>query len=164
MLFNYPKSFNMQFVSEEIIEQVIDSYYSQDNKYEKDQEVFEKEQPCYIALLADEGFEILTDDEYELLWFNATIIYSAAKIIQPNIAEFEQEKIEDFDEKNWEVLERNVTGTFRDRVTPFFQDYPQEDLLAFVEDSLESDEDVVITSTGRELIFVACKTLIDCLC
>lgn len=153
----------MDFVSEEIIEQVIDSYYSQDTKYDKDREAFEKEQPTFIALLADEGYDILSDDEYELLWFNATIIYSAAKIVKPLQKEFDQQTIEEFEEKNWEVLEENVVGSFRDRITPFFENHNQEDLLAFLEDSLESDEDVVISNSGRELIFVACKTLVDCL-
>ena len=66
-------------------------------------------------------------------------------------------------EKNWEILEANVVGSFRDRITPCFENTNQEDLLAFLEDSLESDEDVVISNSGRELIFVACKTLVDCL-
>ena len=46
----------------------------------------------------------------------------------------------------------------------FFENYQQEDLLAFVEDSLIDDEDEIVTKVGREPMFVALKSIIDCLC
>ena len=45
----------------------------------------------------------------------------------------------------------------------FFEDYAQEDMLAFVEDNLVEDEDSTITKEGREPIFVALKSVIDVL-
>ena len=53
---------------------------------------------------------------------------------------------------------------FRERLDVFFQDYFQEDLLAFVEDSLSEEEEEMVTKIGREPMFVALKTIIDCWC
>ena len=59
-------------------------------------------------------------------------------------------------------LETVKSNNSRDRMTVFFDDSDQEDLLAFVEDALvEDDEDSVVTKEGREPIFVALKTVID---
>jgi hypothetical protein len=154
---------NMAFISEEQIEQVIEQYYDSDKKFYKDREALMSGQPAFAALLTDEGFELLTDDEYELLCFIATVIHTAAVENHGSILALDQEKMEELDEANWTVMEDTSTTIFRERLTPFFENYPQEDLLAFVEDSLESDEDITVTPAARELIFVACKSLIDAL-
>ena len=52
---------------------------------------------------------------------------------------------------------------FRDRMDIFFENYSQEDLLAFVEDNLVEDEDSLVTKEGREPMFVALKSVIDIL-
>jgi hypothetical protein len=153
----------MNFITEEQIEKIIEQYYDSEKKFYADREALMSGQPAFAALLTDEGFELLTDDEYELLCFIATVIHTS---VSENVGEIEaisQEKMEEIDEANWAVMEDTTTTVFRERLTPFFTDYPQEDLLAFVEDSLESDEDITVTPAGRELIFVACKSLIDAL-
>ncbi|MFK8104727.1 MAG: hypothetical protein AB8G15_19570, partial [Saprospiraceae bacterium] len=74
--------------------------------------------------------------------------------------------LEEKEEDNWEKLENVPAGSFRDRLDVFFKDYPQEDLLAFAEDALveeEEDSDINLTKEGKELMFVALKTIIDCL-
>ena len=65
------------------------------------------------------------------------------------------------EEKNWTVLQEQKRGPFREKVTIFFEDYPEEDLLAFVEDTVELDDDSPITAVGREVIFIAAKSIID---
>jgi hypothetical protein len=45
----------------------------------------------------------------------------------------------------------------------FFDGYPQEDLLAFLEDSLQQDEENPVTGVGAELIAVTAKSIIDVL-
>jgi len=46
----------------------------------------------------------------------------------------------------------------------FFKNYFQEDLLAFVEDSLIEEEEGLVTKVGREPMFVALKSIIDVWC
>ncbi len=153
----------MKFISEEQIEKVIDTYYESDKKYFSDREKLMADQPAFSALLTDEGFDLLSDDEYELIWFIATVIHTSSIESEGEIESVDQEEMEAIEEANWTMMEDETTTNFQERLTPFFEDYPQEDLLAFVEDSLESDEDVTVSAAGREMIFVACKSLIDAL-
>jgi hypothetical protein len=153
----------MEFISEEQIEKVIDTYYESEKKYFTDRENLISSQPAFSALLTDEGFDLLSDDEYELIWFIATVIHTSSVEVNGQIDEIDQEGMEEIDEANWLVMEESTGSSFQERLTPFFENHPQEDLLAFIEDSLESDEDVEVTATGRELIFVACKSLVDAL-
>jgi hypothetical protein len=153
----------MKFITEDNIEAVIEQYYDSEKKFLKDREALMTGQPAFAALLTDEGFELLSDDEYELLCFISTVIHTAVVENDDIPAPVSQEKMEEIEESNWTVMEDTTTTNFRDRLTPFFKDHTQEDLLAFIEDSLESDEDITVSPAGRELIFVACKTLVDAL-
>ena len=71
--------------------------------------------------------------------------------------------LENAEEQNWERLDGVTAKRFRDRMDIFFENYSQEDLLAFVEDNLVEDEDSVVTKEGREPMFVALKSVIDVL-
>ncbi len=153
----------MTFISEEHIEKVIDTYYESDKKYFTDRENLIASQPAFSALLTDEGFDLLSDDEYELIWFIATVIHTASIETHGAIPAIDQADLETIDEGNWTLMEEAPGSSFHERLSPFFEGHAQEDLLAFVEDSLESDEDVEVSPAGRELIFVACKSLIDAL-
>jgi hypothetical protein len=63
-------------------------------------------------------------------------------------------------------MENSTGKQFSDRLNPFFEGYPQEDLLAFAEEAVTEDEgepDGIIGKEAREPIFVALKTMIDVL-
>lgn len=151
------------FITEEHIETTIDTYYESDKKFFTDRENLQNKQPSFSALLTDESYELLSDDEYELLWFLATVIHTSVSLHHGELQPLDQKIMEELEEKNWTMMENTVNKNFKDRLNVFFESYPQEDLLAFVEDSLESDEDITVSPPGRELIFVSCKTLIDAL-
>ena len=155
----------LKYISDEIIERVIEAYESDDDKFFADQDALTNEQAAIDALFTDESLDLLNDDEFELLWFIATVIYTSMKEVNKTMPHADPEKVIAYDEKNWEVFE-NAQGSFREKITSFYEEYEQEDLLAFVEDCLDTDDeddDVDITSTGRELIFISCKTMIDVL-
>ena len=53
-----------------------------------------------------------------------------------------------------------------EKLDVFFDEYEQEELLALAEEAILEDEDDpegIVTKEGRELIFVALKTVIDVL-
>ncbi|MBK8670547.1 MAG: hypothetical protein IPN89_14270 [Saprospiraceae bacterium] len=54
-------------------------------------------------------------------------------------------------------LQQKTSQNFRH----LFRNYRQEDLLAMVEDSIQQDDENFVTVVGREIIFVACKSIID---
>ncbi len=81
----------------------------------------------------------------------------------PVLAKIPLKTIETAEDKNWEMLKDASGKHFRERLDVFFDAYPQEDLLAFAEDALVHDEEEMVSSEGREYVFIALKTIIDCL-
>ncbi|MBK8490068.1 MAG: hypothetical protein IPL49_03955 [Saprospirales bacterium] len=79
----------------------------------------------------------------------------------------DQDELDEQEEVNWEILNEASSPRFQDRLDPFFDQTDQEDLLAFIEDSLvldDSEEDEwKLTKEGREPIFIGLKTMVDCL-
>ena len=92
------------------------------------------------------------------------ILESVQKVKAETLKAIPKKTLEIAEEKNWELLDNIRELRFRDRMTVFFDNSDQEDLLAFVEDSLVDDEDSFITKEGREPMFVALKSVIDVCC
>jgi len=63
------------------------------------------------------------------------------------------------EENNWSIRDKNQK--WNDALDIYFNAYPEEDLLAFVEDMLIDDDDQSLSLVGKEIIFVSCKSLID---
>lgn len=144
-------------ITEVQIDDIIDHLERQDDK-----EIIEEisqAQPALLSYVLSEGFEILTEDENKIMIFLFLVIYSAfgseLEVVDPA-------DIESTEEKNWEVYNETSGTEFQDKITPFFKNTTQEDLLAFVEDTLVDDEDNPVTAEGRTVIFIGMKTVVDC--
>lgn len=151
----------MTFISEEIIDAVAEALDLQPEKYEQLVEHFQQTQPELMAFIISEDTAFLTEEERDHFLYLSLIIWES---ISQQIAEIplvKAEKVGQAEDINWEKLEKVKARSFRERMDVFFVDYPQEDLLAFVEDALTPDEESPITKEGREPLFVALKTLID---
>jgi len=157
----------MKFVPESVIDQIIEELENaNDDQYEARMEAFSEAQPVLFAWLFSEQFELLTEDEQGYLQYLCLIAWSAAERVNGPLEPASEEQIGLAEEKNYEVMELSTDKKFRDRITPFFDDTDQEDLLAFAEDAVVEDEDdpeALVTKDGREPIFVAVKTLVDVL-
>lgn len=124
----------------------------------------EKDQPAIINWIFSESFDILNQEEKQYFLFLALVIM--VSIMEEISIEHAigPKKIEEAEEKNWTIFTEQKAKAFREKVNVFFDAYPQEDLLSFVEDALELEQDdQVVTSIGRPPIFIALKTLIDVL-
>ncbi len=152
----------MQFVSESVIDKTAEMLGAEENLADivKD---FKSKQPVVLAYLFSDGFNLLTQKEREYMMFLALVIWNACESSDSDINPVLQKLIEELEEKNWEMLHKVVSRKFNERINIFFENYPQEDLLAFVEDALVHDEDSEITNAGRDYIFIALKTIIDAL-
>lgn len=150
----------MTIVSEVDIENLIDKYDADDNLFVKHQAHMVDSQLAISALLTDDGLQLLTEDEQDVLWFITTVVH-ASYTGKNTVKEINLQILEGIEEENWEKLNAAIGATFRDRVTSFFDGFEQEDLLAFIEDALESDEDVNISASAREVLFVTSKTMLD---
>lgn len=155
----------MTFVSEKTIDQITIELENSDTQFEQAVTRLEEEQPHILAFLFSENFEVLTTIEKDYLLFLCITIWRSVKKEIGTIGLISEEQIGNAEELNWGKITTAKGKTFRDRLDGFFENTPQEDLLAFVEDSLTMDEEGenTVTKEGREPMFVALKTIIDVL-
>ncbi len=152
----------MQFISESIIDQKSEAIGEAENLNDYIQNLKAK-QPALLAYLFSEGFDLLTQSEKEYTMFLALVIWESVHELHPDQELVDPTDIEKIEDQNWENLSDKKDQKFRDKLTVFFENTEQEDLLAFVEDALVQDEDDMISNDGREYVFIALKTIIDCL-
>ncbi|MFT6333537.1 MAG: hypothetical protein ACJATI_000264 [Halioglobus sp.] len=148
-------------VTESTIEEVLESFVNDREEYEESLLELMDQQPPLLAFLAQESNDVLTEEEKDVLWYVILIIITSARRFGISVGELSDTDLGSNEESNWEILQEQTKGSFRDRITSFYEDYEQEDLLAFVEDTLELEDDSPVTSVGRDVIFISAKTVID---
>jgi len=148
-------------IPEQIIEKTIAKFDNDREAYESAMTEMMDGQPALVAFLSQESNDVLTEEEKDILWYISLILISSTRADNYQVGEIAHESLADNDEANWEILHDQPKGNFRDRVTVFFEGYEQEDLLAFVEDTVELEDDGPITTVGREVIFMSAKCVID---
>lgn len=153
----------MSFVSENIIDEVIESLEEGEENALKAIKQLREAQPIIAAYLFSESFSAFTKAEKDYLLYLCLVIWLASKRVIKNIPQISEAQLGEQEESNWQLLQSASARSFRDKLDIFFQDYSQEDLLAFVEDAISDDEEGVVSPEGREPLFIALKTIIDCL-
>lgn len=151
----------MQFISEQLIDEVAEELGSSEAAFERTIQEMEMTQPVLLAYLFSDNFSLFSNREREFLLFIVIVIYEAVKRGHGPPPPLEDEQLSQTEETNWALLQGVRGRRFHERLDVFFQNHPQEDLLAFVEDALSDDEDEYVTREGREAIFVAVKSIID---
>jgi hypothetical protein len=154
-------------VPEAIIEANIEQLSSDPDLYEQQVQALGEEQPLVLSYLLSDTFEILTESEKTYLLYLALVIWTSIKSHTGTIPDVSEEALGGAEEINWAKYQDSSSRRFRDRLDAFFEGSPEEDLLAFVEDALEIDDenpepDLELTKEGREPIFIGLKSIIDC--
>lgn len=152
----------MKFISEQVIDQVAEQIGDSEAAFELTIEDMEAYQPVLLGYLFSENFSLFTNREREFLLFLVIVAYEAVKRVNGRPDAIEEEQLTLIEENNWKLLQGVRGRRFHERLDIFFQDHPQEDLLAFAEDALSDVEDGYVTKEGREAIFVALKSILDC--
>lgn len=156
----------MTSIDEENIERVANRLSESTNDIERTLAAMQQAQPILLAYFFSDSFKAFQQMEREYVLYLVLVIWQATVEVTGDQPMVEEEKIADHEDQNWATLQAQKGGDFRTRITPFFDNYPQEDLLAFAEDALvESDEpeEETVSPEGREALFISLKTLIDCL-
>lgn len=158
----------MDFISEKTIDAVIERLDNMtDTNYESRMEAFAEAQPVVAAYIFDEeSFHLLTEDEKGFMQYLVLIVWESILKSHGTVAAVSEDEIGEAEERNYEILEAQTAKKFRERLNAFFENYPQEDLLAFAEEAVLEDEDdpeALVTKEGREPIFITVKTVIDVL-
>lgn len=150
-------------IVEKTIDRIVDRFVAKPDDLSNVYKELASEQPAIISLLYSTDLKALTDEESDLLFFIVAVLYESVKAENGQPEQVDSEALETADDENWEKMMSAGNGDFRKRITPFFEGYLQEDLLAFSEDALMDDENQVVSGIGREAIFVTAKTVIDVL-
>ena len=154
----------MKFISEEIIDNIAEQIGSSEEAFKEATVELSEEQPNVAAYVFSDNFDLFTASEKEYFLFLVLVIFKSIKKEEENLIATSAEALGKFEEKNWQSINEVTSKKFRDRLNVFFQNTDQEDLLAFVEDSLLEDEEELVTKVGREPMFVALKSITDAWC
>ncbi len=157
----------MKIINEAAIDAVLEKVDTIQEDFEQYFEDFAKKQPVIMSFLDKENTSILSDEERDYMEYLVLVVYQAIEKSYKDIPEISEEQLGVAEETNWEIMEAAKAPIFNDKLDAFFEDYPQEDLLAFIEDSLTEDtEDPdanmdFLTDDAREPMFVVLKSIID---
>ena len=159
-------------VAAQAVEQSL-AYLSDEPAVEAAMLAFAQEQTPYLQYLRTDGFALLTPDERDYLQYLALVLHVAAtRSSEHAVPTVSGERIEHWDEQCWSWMQANVGRPMAERLTVFFDNVDQEELLAFAEDSLvdpDRDEEAADAADGqhlltsgasRELAFVALAVLV----
>jgi len=158
----------IDFIPESTIEEISVQLEKETGVYESLVAEFGVKQPVILSFLLSDNFDVLTPDERKFMLWLALVIWQSVEKINPELPVITQEQLGEVEERNWEKLNAVLGKRFREQLDVFFENYPQEDLLAFVEDALtlegeEEESTFVLTKEGREPIFMGLKAIIDVL-
>jgi hypothetical protein len=152
------------FISEDYIDKAAELISASEKALAQAIEEMQEDQPILLAYCFSENFDVFTNQEKEYMLYLVLVIWKSVELAGADFKEITEEEISKGEEANWTLFTEQKAKTFRDKLTPFFEDYPQEDLLAFIEDSLELDEESeeeMITAEGRAALFISLKTIVD---
>lgn len=150
----------MKFIPESIIDLAIEEL-GESPALDSAIEQMAADQPVLLAYMTSENAAALSDAEKDFLYFATSVILLSIRKEESKLPALTVKMLTQTEEENYMTLMEAKGKVFRDRITIFFENYPQEDLLAFVEDALEEDEEELITKEGRDYLFVMLKTIID---
>lgn len=154
----------MEFIGETIIDEVAEQIGAEEAQQTIYIQELEEEQPFILAFLFSENAQLLAQQEQEYLLYLVLVLWKSINKVHPGLPLVEETQLGEREEANWTMIQAATAKRFRDRLDLFFENYPQEDLLAFIEDALTDDEeDAWITKIGREALFIMAKTVLDCL-
>lgn len=147
-------------ITESTINSLIEKY-DIEIEYLADLKEIGETQNDLISFIDQENYTLLTKEEITLLEYLATVIYFSCKVQIGSAPKITGKELEKSEEENWDIFNASNSKSFSKIIDIYFENYKQEDLLALIEDSIQQDEESVVTTVGREIIFVACKSIID---
>ena len=153
----------MKFVSEDIINGVIQGMGDSHFDYAEAVLALQKEQPVLLGYLFSENFKLIADKEQEFTLYLLIVIWLSCKEVNGTLPRVEVKAFEDMEELNWIAITAEKEHSFRKRLDVFFDGTEQEDILAFIEDALLDDGDETgVAPEAREPIFIYLKSIVDC--
>ena len=128
-------------------------------------------QPALLSYAMSEEAEELGENEAEIILFATTVIWKVFNTNHKNkLEEISDEELDALQDNNWKALddrERKSGQSLADFVEPFYEGYAEPEILTFIVDVLEEEEDSEdefnINDTSRVPMFVMLKSVADAL-
>ncbi len=148
-------------VDEKTIESIIESLENNEKLLALEARWKEKF-PAISDYLNQDSFSLLVEEEKAYVSFIIAVIFLSWEV---KYGEFDKDlkpkKLERIEEANWEKLNNAKGKTFREKLDNFFEGHTQEDLLAFIEDSIQDDEEQMVSGAARDIVFICAVTVLD---
>jgi len=141
-------------ITEKEIDLLLEKIESNPDFFQKRIAYFSNKYPGFFHHISKESF-ILSDAEKDYL---VGILCFIFEIINIDFLEDGSEYAENEDQ-NWALLDSNKSLSKVFDI--WFQNFSEEDLLAYIEDALAEDEEDFLSKVGREFIAIKSKTLLD---
>ena len=153
----------MQFISESDFERALADI--EDSDMEELIVEMTEQQTTLSAYVFSEGFQVLTEEERAYFLFLMASVWHTIRTATGEVPVVTEEALGEAEEANYALLEGVKAKGFRDKLNVFFDGTEQEDILAFLEDSLtlDEEEETVLTPEGQLPIFIGIKSFVDCL-
>lgn len=154
----------MKFISEQELDQAAEQLL-QAGVLEQVLDELELEQPWLLAFLIADAGPALSRDELDHMMFLALVIwYAMDNDERKAMPQIQPEAFEEAEETIWTHIQSGGNKSFKDMLDPYFEVTLQEDVLSFIEDALQLDEESPVTTVGREPAFVRLKVMMDLFC
>ena len=155
----------MKKITPELIDTIVVNFEQfTDGKIEELIQELGEHQPDALAYILSKDFEALGDEENEILLLDTLMLWQIVNQGFETINVPNSDKVDQLQFDNWkasEELKPTKGQSFDDFVEPMIADYPEDELLYFVLDTLIDDEDEDMNSESNLPIFIALKTLCD---
>lgn len=158
----------MKKITPELVDKVVVNFERlTDNKIEELLQELDSQQADSLAYILSEDFEALGEEENEILLLDTLILWQIINQAYDKVNIPNSDKIDQLQFDNWKMAEELTivkNQSFDDFVEPMIADYPEDELLYFILDTLideDDDNDESMNSESKLPMFIALKTLCD---
>ncbi len=121
--------------------------------------------PVILSYLTSNQFDILSEEEYMILMFEAIVLLKAIEYKQNSMGDAEGAQLEALETQNWDKFESFSNMVFEEKAHKLF-DNKSEDVVNFILSGFEPDEDEQdfeeISPAAKEILLISLKTIYDC--
>lgn len=146
-------------IQEEHIEKAI-NYLENLKDYNGEVQGYIDAYPILLQYVFSENFAVLNEEEKQYYESCVWILMRAVILAKGTLEDPTPDDMAKREEKHWKTIQETASSNFRDKVSPFFDLYDEEEALAFIEDSLVDDDDMSLPKEIKELIFVGLTTIV----
>ena len=125
-----------------------------------------EKQPVLASYLTSEDHEAFSEGETQYLYYLAVMIWMCFDRTYPEMAEVDEETLALREEQNWNRVDSLRPASLKNIVDRIMPDYPEQELLFYLEDALQMDEEDPehpVTRAGQIPLFVTLLSISDVL-